>query len=521
VKLSRVIQLIEFRSLKNFHEMEISGIECDSRRISPNILFACISGYSEDGHKYAEDAVRLGAKALLVEKELALPETIAQIRVENCRIALSKLAHEFNGKPSEAMHITGITGTNGKSSCAWLLRAINNSIGFKTGLIGTIEYDTVKRTIEASRTTPDGLALQNYLREMRDAGASHVAMEVTSIGLVLDRVSDVDFDAGCFINLTRDHLDFHGDMERYREAKGLLFKMLKEDAVAILNADDPASEYYKGITKAKIMTFGIRNKADVMAEDLEIDISGIRFRLCLPGVCVKVALPLVGEYGCTDALAAAACSWAGTVQKKQAIKGVDGPDDLARRIGWGLESCSGIPGRLQRVSDGQGRTIFVDYAHTGHALESVLGALRPLVKDGRLITVFGAGGNRDKGKRPLMARQVERFSDLFWVTSDNPRFEEPDAIIADVMTGITDRGRCRIEPDREIAIRQAVFEMETGDVLVIAGKGHEKAQSIKGVNYEFDDVEVASKCAAEAGKIDIHLLDGLQVRQREARRRRA
>ncbi len=464
----------------------ILSITADSRTVEPGALFAALPGSREDGVKFIKEAVERGAAALLTEQIPQPDPGIPYLVAEDVRKALGEAADSFYSHPSRSLELIGITGTNGKTTTAYLVRHIFNQAGRRCGMLGTIEYDLGNKVEPAPLTTPDTVRFTRSLAEMRDFGCTAAVAETSSHALEQDRVWPHRFVCGIFTNLTRDHLDYHGDMDSYLAAKKLLFQRLGAGAKAVANLRDPhAEELLAGIT-AKVYGYVVADgekpekpetgrKDAYQVEILSGDLSGQRFRMTGPGLNREFSLPLVGRHNVENA--------SGAVLAAHAL-GV--PDAT---IADALADFPGVPGRLERVAGPDGITAFVDYAHTDDALRSVISVLRPLAKK-RLITVFGCGGDRDKGKRPLMAKAAEEASDMVVVTSDNPRTEDPESIIADILPGFADRGKAQVEPDREKALHLAVRLAEPGDTLLVAGKGHEDYQVIGTEKRHFDDREI-------------------------------
>ncbi len=469
-----------------------TGVVYDSRRAAPGVVFVALRGQKADGAAFAEQAVARGAAVVVAETLPASDPGVPWIVVEDARLALAKLAVVFTGDPSASLAVVGITGTNGKTTTAYLLRAIFEAAGMKCGLLGTVVYDVGAGDRDAVRTTPEAPDLQAMLRAMVDNGCRAAAMEVSSHALALRRADGIRFAAGVFTNLTRDHLDFHRDMESYFAAKRRLFEMLPADAPAIVNVDDPAGGRLVP-TVQRPVTFGIRQRADVMPQPFQLSLTGLRFTADTPRGPVAVQSPLVGQPNVYNLLGAVATGVA-----------LDLPIDA---IESGLAELGGVPGRFEVVSGpGDDVSVVVDYAHTDDALKNLLETARAL-SGGRLITVFGCGGDRDRTKRPLMGAVAGRMSDIVIVTSDNPRSEDPARIVEDVLRGIPGADRAagrqgKPQPaaegpqvhaivDRASAIGRAVDEARPGDLVIVAGKGHEKTQVIGDRALPFDDVAVA------------------------------
>ncbi len=457
---------------------EITGLAYDSRLVAAGALFFCVPGYTRDGHDLAPDAVSRGAAALVVQRELALD--VPQLLVDDVRAAMGPAASAFYGDPSEELAVVGITGTNGKTTTAFLVRELLEAGGRRTGLLGTVKSVVAGDDRAVTRTTPEAIDVQGTLREMADGGDRACVMEVSSHALTLRRTDGVAFAAAVFTNLTQDHLDFHPTMEDYFAAKRLLFvpRDGRPPAVAVVNVDDPygarlAAEL--GERGEPVTTYALHGEADYRARDVRIDLSGSRWRVEAPDGSYALRSPLRGEFNVANVLAALACARALGV-----------PVEVCASA---IESAGQVPGRFQTVDEGQPFAVLVDYAHTPDSLENVLAAAR-LLTEGRLRVVFGCGGDRDRGKRPQMGEIAHRLADDVIVTSDNPRSEDPDAIIAEVLAGAG--GEVGHDADRETAIARALHAAGPGDVVVIAGKGHEQGQVFAGGRtVPFDDVSVA------------------------------
>ncbi|RMG13917.1 MAG: UDP-N-acetylmuramoyl-L-alanyl-D-glutamate--2,6-diaminopimelate ligase [Planctomycetota bacterium] len=471
--------------------LPVQGVCGDSRRVRAGDVFVAVRGTRVDGARYAAEAVARGAVAVVAERPLA-GLGVPCLVVQDAASALGHLCDRLRGRPSAAVRVTGVTGTNGKTTTSFLLAALFESAGQRCGLLGTVVNRVGGRPRPARMTTPDAPELHEALAAARSAGERDLVMEVSSHALDQRRVAGVRFRCGVFTNLTRDHLDYHGSLERYLDAKARLFELLPADGVAVLNARDPASEVLAARTTAHVLRYdpgGARlpAKADVAARVLAEDLSGTELDLRLGSRRRRLRLPLVGRFNVENALAAATAAWA---------LGCDGEEVLA-----GLRRAPGVPGRLERVPAPAGPTVLVDYAHTPDALGRVAETLRPLVPaGGRLIVVFGCGGDRDRGKRPLMGAAAEAAADLCVVTSDNPRSEEPEAIIAEILAGLRAPKRARVHPDRREAIGAAIAAARPSDLVLIAGKGHEREQIVAGTALPFDDREVAAAALRERAR---------------------
>ncbi len=477
---TRIIQPITTRGPLNF---DIEGIAYDSRQVRRNFLFVALHGSHADGASYIDDALRRGAVAIVSEEDRWPRRDIAHIRVEDARRALAEISCAFYNQPSQRIEVFGITGTNGKTTTAFMLRHILDRAGKHPGMIGTIRYEIGDRVIPAARTTPEAPDIQFMLDQMVRAGCRSAVMEVSSHALDQKRVWGLDFDVGIFTNLTRDHLDYHKDLRNYFMAKTQLFRSLggiEKEAAAVINIDDPYGMELAntpGLT-ARLITCGTHPAAMIRAEEIEIAADHSSFRFVSPWGQVEVTLPLLGRFNVYNALSAMAAGCA---------RGF-APEQMAAA----LANMPPVPGRLEIVSNGNPKKVFVDYAHTDDALENVLTTLRAL-HPRKLICVFGCGGDRDREKRPMMGSAAARLADQIIVTSDNPRTENPDAIIDEIMTGIGAREYVERIADREQAIARAISKAQPGDIVLIAGKGHENYQDFGSTVIPFDDREVARK----------------------------
>ena len=468
-------------------DTDISGIETDSRKVKPGDLFICLPGHTVDGHQFAAQAVQQGAKALVVERDVDVPG-VPKLVVKDSRFAMAVISNHFFGYPSQELKLIGVTGTNGKTTTTFLIEHILRNHGFRTGLMGTIQMKIGDCVFDVKNTTPDALELQKNFRRMADIGTDYCVMEVSSHALEQGRVKGCDFRTALFTNLTQDHLDYHRTMDKYREAKGLLFARLgntfsrqaSSRKFAVLNADDPASSYFQKQTSAEVITYGIDNAADVRAENIRMTGQGTEFTVKSFAGEARVALQLFGRFNVYNALGAIAATL---------VEGV--PLSV---VTASLEQVKGVPGRFESVREGQDFLVIVDYAHTPDSLENVLKTITDFAA-ARIICVVGCGGDRDRGKRPIMAQIAARYSDYTIITSDNPRSEDPEQIMREMEKGLIDQGVSRqcyeLIADRKKAIEKAVEMASPKDVVLIAGKGHETYQEIQGVRHDFDDRLVA------------------------------
>ncbi len=461
-------------------DVEVAGLAYDSRQAGPGILFFCVRGFQSDGHDFAEQAVRAGAVALVVERPLGLG--VPEVVVPSTRAAMGPFAARFYGNPSSELRVVGVTGTNGKTTSAFLVRALLEAGGVQCGLLGTVKSIVGGEERPVERTTAEALDLQHDLRAMLEGGDGACAIEVSSHALELSRTAGVHFAAAIFTNLTQDHLDFHETMEDYFQAKRLLFfppDPADVPAVSVVNLDDP----YGRRLAAEIpdaVTFALEREATYRAEGITMDLGGCRARLLTPVGPRELILPLPGRFNVANAL--------GSLAAAHALGG--DMDTLLDALAAGVH----VPGRFEPVQEGQDFAVLVDYAHTPDSLGNVLAAAREVTAaDGRVLCVFGAGGDRDRGKRSLMGEIAARLSDRAVVTSDNPRSEDPERIIGEILAGISgDCAHVSAQVDRRAAIGEAIAFARTGDVLVIAGKGHEQGQELAGGRkVPFDDATVA------------------------------
>ncbi len=490
MKLFDLLALVPGASLSGDPATEVTSVTHDSRQAGAGSLFVAIRGLVADGNRFVEPARKKGAAAICSE-EMPLPGG-PWIQVRDARESLAILAAALLGHPAGALDLIGVTGTNGKTTTTYLIDAALRAAGEKPGLVGTVEYRIGDRLVEAARTTPEASDLQSLFRQMVDAGCRRAVLEVSSHSLVLKRVHGCPFKVAVFTNLTRDHLDFHGDMDTYFAAKRILFDtLLREDGHAIVNRDDDRAEELIPSARGRVWTYSLHAPADVAVEEVTLSLEGTRVRALTPVGPIEIATPLLGRFNVQNILAALATGLA-----------LGLPEEALRR---GLGSLKGVPGRLERVLAGQEFTVLVDYAHTDDALKNVLETVREL-RPRRLITVFGCGGDRARTKRPLMGAVAARLSDVVILTSDNPRSEPPEAILEEIRRGVPQSraGDTYVIPDRRDAIAKALEMGREGVVVVIAGKGHETYQVLRDRTVPFDDRQVARdilhRLAAPNGK---------------------
>jgi UDP-N-acetylmuramoyl-L-alanyl-D-glutamate--2,6-diaminopimelate ligase len=472
-KLSQIVSDLPHSHVDGDLSVDITGITYSSKKVEEGNLFVCIKGLNVDGHDFAMEAHERGARAFLVEQQLDLPGTT--IRVKDTRKGLALVSKAFYGQPG--MKLIGITGTNGKTTTSYLIKSFLDNLGLRSGLIGTIEYALAAERVISFRTTPESSDLFRFFHEMEKNGVTHVVMEVTSHGLALDRVYGVDFDVAVFTNLSQDHLDFHENLEEYKKTKLSLFAGLSDNAICVLNADDPVSLEIAGITNARKITYAVDNPADITATFTELGWTGTRIVLASGGEKVDLTTKILGRHNVYNTLAAYSVGCMLGLDRKKVV------DGLAQ-----LES---IPGRFEVIAEKP--RVLIDYAHTPHGLEVLLTSVARLT-EGSVIAVFGCGGERDREKRPIMGKISAELADITFVTSDNPRSESPDSIIDGIMQGVdTADSRVTRCPDRREAIRRAILAASPVDTVVIAGRGHEKFQLVGPTHVPFNDREVAKE----------------------------
>ncbi|GIW75008.1 MAG: UDP-N-acetylmuramoyl-L-alanyl-D-glutamate--2,6-diaminopimelate ligase [Phycisphaerae bacterium] len=466
--------------LSSIPDCPVFGIREDSRLIRPGELFVARPGTRCDGSQFARDAQQRGAVAIVTQTPIPQVD-LPQVLVPNAAQAASVLAHAFYRNPSHLLRVVGVTGTNGKTTVTFLIRHILQSVGQKCGLIGTVEVDDGVRRIESNMTTPGAVELAELLATMKQNHCRACAIETSSHALDQYRVWGIRYSAAGFTNLTGDHLDYHKTFENYASAKARLFEQLPPDAVAAVNVDDPSHLRMIRDCQARVVTFGIKQQADYRAVDPMVTMHGTTFILHAPDGKTEISIKLIGRHNIENALCAIAicCEQFGL---------------SIHQVATALRRAIGAPGRLQPVSLGQPFAVLVDYAHTDDALQNVLSALKPLRKN-KLRVVFGCGGDRDRTKRPRMARVCEQLADVIYVTSDNPRTENPQTILSEIVSGfsIGNTKPIFVQPDRRRAIEQAISDAVSGDIVLIAGKGHENYQIIGSTKHPFDDVEEATR----------------------------
>lgn len=472
MKLQQLLSGVELMERHVPEDVEITGISYDTREIKPGALFAALSGYKTDGHLFIRQALEKGAAAVLCQQ--APDDEGPWLVVPDARAALAQASANWFGHPADEMICVGVTGTNGKTTTTYLLKAVlEGALGTAVGLIGTNQNMIGELSLPAHRTTPESYELQGLLRQMADAGCTHVVMEASSHALVLHRTGGIRFAAGIFTNLTQDHLDFHRTMEAYQKAKGLLFE---QSDLAVLNLDDAAGRDYKTCAPCPVFTYSERkDEADLVAKNIRLFPSHVEFEAVARGTIGRVFLPIPGGFSIYNALGVIACALNLGVELPAVIKA--------------LRTAQGVKGRIEVVPVPAAYTVIIDYAHTPDALENILTTLRDLT-DRRVICLFGCGGDRDRSKRAVMGSVAATLADVCVVTSDNPRTEAPGDIIGDILSGMREAAAAPlVEPDRRAAIRLALSQAQPGDVVVLAGKGHETYQEIDGVQHHLDERE--------------------------------
>ncbi len=489
--LAELLSGVEVRRISGNTEVKIEKVEYDSRNVSPDDLFVAIKGFEFDGHRFIPEAVKKGAIAIVVEKpegffEKLKPSLKAEAVVSDSRAALSQISSRFYLFPSKRVKVVGVTGTNGKTTVTYMIKSILEKAQKKVGLIGTIAQIIDQKKIPAHHTTPESLDLHRILSEMVSESISYVVMEVSSHSLALHRVEDIDFDVGIFTNLTRDHLDFHQTFESYKKAKGILFEKLKgSNRWAVLNRDDPSWGFFDKKIKVSKLTYSLeKGNGDLFPLEFKNDINGTKLKLFTPLGEEEISLKVLGKLNLYNALASAACSVA---------LGID-----LSTIKKGLESFRDVSGRMERVVLGQKYNILIDYAHTPDALEKVLEDSKEITQRD-LILVFGCGGDRDKGKRPIMGKIASDLADRVIITSDNPRTEDPEAIVKQIYQGVQDKKKVKVIVDRKKAIIYGLESAKEKDTVIIAGKGHEDYQILGKKKVHFSDKEEVEKFFKEKG----------------------
>ena len=477
--LSDIVQDLFVEKVVGSLKVNITGIAYNSDKVKPGNVFVCISGQKHDGHEYAVAAIENGAAAIIVQREGFDNLGVATVKVDNTRKSLAKMAARYFDFPQRKLKLLGVTGTNGKTTTTYLVKSILESLGKTVGLIGTNQNIIGRSVTPSIHTTPDSLELMQLFTQMVEAEVEYVVMEVSSHSLELERVAACEFDVAAFTNLTQDHLDFHGTMENYINAKAKLFTMAKNSAI---NRDDGVSQTMIDISTGEVSTYGINSDCDIKATNVQLKENGVEFDISYKGKTAYTSLGIPGEFSVYNALAAISICLAAGFNL----------EDVAN----GLKSAEGVKGRIEVVNIGLDFTVIIDYAHTPDGLEKILQTIRGFAK-GRIITVFGCGGGRDKTKRPQMGQIASELSDFCIVTSDNPRLEEPRAIIDDIVAGMNDDCKCTIIENRFEAIEYALDNALTGDVILLAGKGHETYQVLQDRTIDFDEREIVLKLLSD------------------------
>lgn len=485
MKLKQALKGLSVLELKGDPETEISSVVTNSQQVRPGALFIALQGSLLDGHMYVSDAVARGATTVVIEKPVKVEEGINTILVENTNKAQAIIGRNFYDNPASKLKIIGITGTKGKTTTTFLIRSILEQAGYKTGLIGTIYNIIDDKRLPTRNTTPASLELQSLLSKMVEVGTDYVVMEVSSHAIALERIEGLSFFRGIFTNITRDHLDFHQTFEEYFKVKSQFFTALPKEAKAIINIDDPRAKEIIKLTDAKVLSYGLVPEAEIRAEQVKSTMKNTEFDLITPWGNTHLRLNLIGKFNVYNALAAIGTGFS---------LGID-----PKKIYEGLEKLQGVPGRFELVPGSKEYTVVVDYAHTPDSLKNILYTARALVKN-RVITVFGCGGNRDRGKRPIMGKIVADLSDYAIITNDNPRREDPKIIAEQIKAGFTQQDNPKnyeIILDREAAIRKAISIAKKGDMVIIAGKGHEAYQDFGDYVIHFDDKQIAELAIKE------------------------
>ncbi len=478
MKLKDLFAGIDILEMNMDPETWVTGVTCDSRSVKKGDVFVAISGYATDGNRYIPKALEKGAVAVVTMKKPA--EDVPYVLVSYDRMALALMGANFYGHPADALQIVGVTGTNGKTSVTWLLKqVIEKTRGCKVGLIGTVENHLGDRVLEAVRTTPQSIELQEMFACMRDAGCKYAVMEVSSHAVDQDRAGGIDFAVAAFTNLTQDHLDYHKTMENYCQTKAVLFKHCRK---AVVNADDPWHEQILAGSGVPALKISARGNADVRAEDVVLKADGVSFTACYRDEKTQICVPIPGKFTVYNVLTVIGC----------ALQLGIGLSEIAQA----LKTVKGVKGRVEVVpTPGKDYTILIDYAHSPDGLENVLSSVKDFCK-GRLIAVYGCGGNKDTTKRPIMGEIGVRLADIAVITTDNPRMEPPMAIISDILQGVGQAKNYKVLENRAEAIQYAMDIAQKDDIIVLAGKGHESYMDIMGKKYHFDEREVVAACLA-------------------------
>ncbi len=479
MRLQELISNLDYRRVDKSLDCEIKGISCNSACIRPGYLFVAIKGSRLNGHSFVKQAIDKGAKAIILQEDLALHNEVTKILVPDSQTALAYACASFFGHPTKSLKVIGITGTNGKTTVSYLIEKILASAKVPCGVIGTVNYRSARRKLPALNTTPQADTLQRLMRQLLLDKSRYAIMEVSSHALRQRRVEAIDFCSAIFTNLSKEHLDYHRSLTNYFSSKARLFERLTPGAWAIINADEDYGRKLIKITKAKVLTYGIEQAARIQARDLSLNLKRSRFRVLTPKGEMEILSPLIGRHNVYNILAAISAAFIEEIKFSDIVSGIKG--------------LGAVPGRLERIDCGQQFSVFVDYAHTVDGLEKILWALKPNANN-KIILVFGCGGDRDKTKRPLMGRLATKLSDFVIITSDNPRSERPQRIIADILQGISRKANnYKVILDRFQAIQEALSMARKGNIVVIAGKGHECSQLFANKTIPFNDSEAVRK----------------------------
>jgi UDP-N-acetylmuramoyl-L-alanyl-D-glutamate--2,6-diaminopimelate ligase len=480
MKLKELIKNLQYQCLENMTNCEIKGISSNSRNIRPGYLFVALKGQKYDGHSFVNQAINKGAKAVIVQRDLRLKKRVTKILVQDSQLALINVCAALFEPFTEKLRVIGITGTNGKTTISYLIEKILTCAGYPPGVIGTINYRVGNKTFVAVNTTPQVDSLQSLLQKIVYAKSKYAIIEVSSHALAQRRTEGIRFCSAIFTNLTREHLDYHGSLANYFSAKLKLFEGLDARAWAIINIDDPWGKKLARRISSRQLNFGIECPAHIQAKNLKLGIMGSKFTVVTPRGNIEIESPLIGRHNVYNILAAISATF---------VENID-----FSHIALGVKELSYVPGRLERIDCGQNFLVFVDYAHTEDALKNILLTVKKTGKR-KIILIFGCGGERDKTKRPRMGKLATEFSDFVFITSDNPRSENPNKIISDILSGVNEKKtkNFKVVVDRLQAIQEALSMVSAGDIVIIAGKGHESVQILANKIIPFSDREVAEK----------------------------
>ncbi|HMS66044.1 MAG TPA: UDP-N-acetylmuramoyl-L-alanyl-D-glutamate--2,6-diaminopimelate ligase [Ignavibacteria bacterium] len=484
MKISEIISNVKVRMDHNFrNDIEISGLAYDSRKVEPGNIFFAIKGLKDDGNKFVGNAINKGAVIIFTEEDLTSEEKVEIVKVGNIRKLMAEMSKEYYFKNSSDIRLIGVTGTNGKTTTSYLIRNILEDAGYKAGLIGTIDYEYGETKMSSSLTTPDSIEMNQMLGEMTKLKADFCIMEVSSIALVMDRVHGLEFDTAVFTNLTSEHLDFHENMDNYFAAKKILFNNLNKNNFAVSNSDDPYGRIMLNETKAFRKFYSVNNESDLKAENVNLSLNGLEFETSFGDKTFKFRSDLSGRFNVYNILAS-----------METALNYNIDISLIQRS---ILNFKEVNGRFNRLKLPNGAIAVIDYSHTSDSLKNAIEAAREIVihenKNGKVITIFGCGGNKDRTKRPIMGEFATGLSDYAIITSDNPRYEEPMEIISEILKGIRNKKNYEVIENREEAIKKGIEISKPGDIVLICGKGHERYQEIKGVRNHFDDKEIVEK----------------------------